>query len=329
MRYDEAIENAGGYERMHPFLQKVPIPTAGLMLGALSLSKLYASLEWFIASNLLFICGLLLCILLIAKIIFAFSSVLQDLRNPVLASVAPTFTMGIMVMASMLATHQKLVTFATSLWFFAIALQFVLIGYFTYRFVIKQAVSLQEVYPSWFILYVGLGIVPVTAGTFFPAFTQTLFWVVFACYLILLPILLLRLYAHPIVEGAKPLITILAAPGSLCLTGYLQAFEQPNMLFVAALLIVSQLLYVVVLLQLPKLLRIPFYPSYAAFTFPLVICATALFTTVNVLHFPFLQWLASIELIIASGIVIYVLIRYTVYFHAMRKRKYVNTYSLR
>lgn len=301
---------------MRPFLKKMPIPTSGLMLGLMSLSKLYASLEWTLASTISFACGAILFVLLVAKIFFAFSSVLQDLQNPIIASVAPTFTMGTMVMASMLVPYT---TLATWLWFSAIALQVVLIGYFTYRFVIKQVVSLQEVYPSWFILYVGLGIVPVTAGAFMPELTQFLFWVVLIGYAVLLPIMLVRLQKHDIAEGAKPLITILAAPGSLCLTGYLQAFELHNVFLVATLLLISQALYVFVLCQLPKLLTLPFYPSYAAFTFPLVICATALFTTANVVNVPVLQWLAVIELIIASCVVVYVFVRYAVFFHAMRK----------
>ena len=311
--------------QLRTFLQKVPIPTSGLMLGLFSLAKLYASLQWQVASALFFICGIVLFTLLVGKIAFAFSSVRQDLQNPVVASVAPTFPMGVMVMASMLVPYSA---FAKWLWLIAIALQAVLIGYFVYRFIIKHVVSLDEVYPSWFILFVGLGIVPVTAGNVMPQLTHTLFWVVLVNYMILLPIVFMRILKHDFAEPTKPLLTILAAPGSLCLTGYLQAFDAHNTALLYVLLVVSQLVYVFVCFRLPKLLTLPFYPSYAAFTFPLVISATALFTTTSILNSSFLHWLASFELLIATCIVTYVFIRYVSYFYTMRKTQ-VRAYNVR
>lgn len=310
---------------MRTFLQKVPIPTSGLMLGLFSLAKLYASLQWHVASSVFFICGLLLFSLLVCKIAFAFSSVLHDLTNPIVASVAPTFTMGMMVMASMLLLHTPV---AIGVWLIAIALQAVLIGYFVYRFIMKQIVALQDVYPSWFILFVGLGIAPVTTADVFPQLANVLFSFALVNYVVLLPIVCLRIVKHDLAEATKPLLTILAAPGSLCLTGYVQLFEQPNAFLLYALLIASQLLYVFVCFRLPKLLTLPFYPSYAAFTFPLVISATALFTTASILTSSFLHGLAMMELWIATAIVVYVLIRYIRYFVTMRKTQ-VRKYDVR
>lgn len=230
-----------------------------------------------------------------------------------------------MVMASMLMPYTPV---AKGIWLIAIALQAVLIGYFVYRFIVKQIVSLEEVYPSWFILFVGLGIVPVTAGDVFPQMAHTLFWVVLVNYMILLPIVFMRIAKHDFAEATKPLLTILAAPGSLCLTGYLQAFDSYNTVLLYVLLLVSQLVYAYVCFRLPKLLTLPFYPSYAAFTFPLVISATALVTMTSILNSSFLQWLAAIELLIATCIVAYVFIRYVAYFRTMRQAQ-VREYNVR
>ncbi|MFR3090533.1 MAG: hypothetical protein ACLTMP_01290 [Eggerthella lenta] len=63
---------------------------------------------------------------------------------------------------------------------------------------------------------------------------------------------------------------------SLSLVGYLATAPQPNLVFVLAMLVLAQALFAVVLSRLPVLLRLRFYPSYAAMTFPFVITATAL-----------------------------------------------------
>ena len=58
--------------------------------------------------------------------------------------------------------------------------------------------------------------------------------------------------------------------------GYLATAPEPNLLFVGVMLVLAQALFAVVLFRLPVLLRLRFYPSYAAMTFPFVITATAL-----------------------------------------------------
>lgn len=64
-------------------------------------------------------------------------------------------------------------------------------------------------------------------------------------------------------------------------------------------------------------LKLPFFPSYAAFTFPFVISAIASKQTIACLMnmgspIPILQYWVLIETIIATMFVIYVLIRFLV-----------------
>ena len=113
------------------------------------------------------------------------------------------------------------------------------------------------------------------------------------------------------------MLTILAAPASISLAAYFQQFES-RFGIVLTLFIVAQILYLLVLSKLPSALQLPFYPSYAAFTFPLVISATA---TNGVIHY-FEQnglstnWLETyfyFQLTFSAIIVFYVLIRYINY----------------
>jgi exfoliative toxin A/B len=95
---------------------------------------------------------------------------------------------------------------------------------------------------------------------------------------------------------------------------------------VFALLVISVLSFIFVTVKMFSLLRLKFYPTYGAFTFPYVISATAFRLTsgyiyelgfINLSIVPLLaQWLAV-------AIVAYVLLRYLVYFmkpFRLRKR---------
>lgn len=69
-------------------------------------------------------------------------------------------------------------------------------------------------------------------------------------------------------------------PRQLSLAGYLSVEPRPSLIVTAVLLGVAVLM-TVIYIGLIRLLRLPFSPAYAAFTFPLVISATALFKAVG------------------------------------------------
>lgn len=81
------------------FLNAIPIPICGLILGIVSLGNLLAS-EGFEGIGNVFCCiGFIMMIFFLIKIIFTFKDTLNDLKNPIIASVAPTFTMALMVIS--------------------------------------------------------------------------------------------------------------------------------------------------------------------------------------------------------------------------------------
>lgn len=117
-------------------------------------------------------------------------------------------------------------------------------------------------------------------------------------------------------DSAKPLFCIYTAPMSLCLAGYLTTATAPSLAFTLILEVAAQILYIIVLTQLPKLLCLPFFPSYAAFTFPFVITAIALqkfLTLLSASGFAvpsILSLLLAGETIVACVMVGYALLRY-------------------
>lgn len=139
----------------------------------------------------------------------------------------------------------------------------------------------------------------------------------------MLPIMLYRLiFCEPIADAAKPTIAIMAAPASLSLAGYLTMTSQPSLIIVGVLLTLALLMTSVIYLAFFHLLKLPFSPGYAAFTFPMVIGATALFKTVNWIVATFgasnvsadLLITAKVELIVATLVVSYVAVKYLTHY---------------
>lgn len=297
---------------MKSIIKKVPIPLSGLMLALATTGNLVLSYGTLYRN----ICGSLAALLLLLLLIKIFTypkDILEDLSNPMIASVSPTFTMGLMILSTYIKPYFPKVAFGV--WVFGLMLNVVLIIYFTKKYILNF--NMQKLFPSYFIVYVGIVAASVTA----PAYNQNsvgqaVFWFGLILYLLLLPIVIYRvLVVKGIPEPAMPTMAIIAAPSSLCLTGYLASFQVKNFSMVTFLAVLSFIMFLGVLLYLPKLLKLKFYPSYSSFTFPLAISAVAMKQTnayLLKLHkaLYLLNYLVKFQEILTILIVLYVLIKY-------------------
>lgn len=253
---------------MLTLIKKTPIPIAGLML-AMASSGLYLSTYGLFYKNIFGLMACILFILLTLKIILYPKMILKNMNQPLIASVSPTFSMGLMVLSTYLNPYNN--RLATSLWLGGFILHSCLIIWFTGKYL--PNFDIKKVFPSYFIVYVGIVVASITGPLYgYSKLGQIVFWFGFISYLILLPLVVFRLIKYPaLAKVTYPLMAILAAPASLCLAGYLSAFPMRNLYITLWLSTFSLLMYLGVVVFLPKGLRIPFYPSYSAFTFPLVI----------------------------------------------------------
>jgi len=291
-------------------IKKLPVPIVGLMLAlaasgnlVLSYGKIYRNIFGLISAIIL--------ILVLIKITRYTNDVKENLNNPVVASVFPTLSMGMMLLSTYLPS--KPLGFIT--WLTGLGIHIGLIIWFSAKHLLNF--NIKTVFPSWFIVYVGIAVASVTAPNYNKAsIGQICFWFGFISYLILMPIVLYRVFkVKEIPEAALPTIVIFSAPASLCLAGYMNSFQEKNMAIVWLLLILSQLTLYLVLFRLPGLLKLKFYPSYSAFTFPLVISGISLKLTNGFLAntgntIAFLKYLIKFEELIAVAMVLYVLFRY-------------------
>lgn len=326
------------------WVRHIPTPIGGLALGVASLGwaleNVFAAsnqdawagyCQWFGAAlGSLFLC------LLILKVLVCPTGIWQDLRDPVVGASLPGASMALMVIANSIGQFYP--DFGIDLWIFAIGLHLLLMV----LFVARQApvFGLDCVNPGWFVPFVGV----ITACVAYPKslyfglealqqgfetdmdiylrLATALLWWGLACYAILLPWIMYRLIwgAH-LTPVAMPSVAVLAAPGSLALAGYLTISPHPSPLIVSLLFGIASLMTVSVYTSFIKLLRLPFTPGFSAFTFPLVISATALFKLSHWIkslgmqdsYVNAIQTYAKFELAIAFLIVCYVSYKYTQY----------------
>lgn len=297
---------------MKDTIKKVPVPLCGVMLGLAALGNLLQSYS----EGIRYVCGIFaafLLVLVLLKLIMFPQMIKEDMKNPIMASVAGTFPMALML----LSTYVKpfIGKGAYYIWLFAIALHVVLIVYFTVKFIAK--LQMPKVFASYFIVYVGIVVASVTA----PAYEKTsigtvAFWFGFVTLVLLLILVTYRYVKFKEVPDlAKPLICIYAAPTSLCIAGYIQSVTPKSYGFILAMLVVATVIYIFALVKAVGYLKMPFYPSYAAFTFPFVISAIASKQTMACAAnmgkpLPFLKYVVLIETVIAVILVVYTFVRY-------------------
>lgn len=297
---------------MFETIKKIPIPMAGLMLACASLGNLLSGYNMLYKNIFGLIAGFLF-ICIIAKIIMMPKECINDLKNPVIASVAPTLFMGTMI----LSTYIKPLSyqFAFGLWILAVIFHISYIIYFTKEYIIN--LNIKKVFASYFVVYVGIVAASLTAPAFkMESVGKIIFWFGFVAFIVLAPIIVYRLIKFKeMLEPAIPTNTILLAPANLCLAGYINSFQNKNIYMIWFLVFISVIMFVFIIINLPKMLKIKFYPSYSSFTFPFVITAVAmkmtnayLNKTGNSITIP-VYYINFIE-IVAVSIVIYVLIRY-------------------
>lgn len=306
---------------MKKFVSGVPIPLAGVALGFTALGNLLNVYSPTIRT----ICGIVaaaLLFLVLSKIILCFKQVREEFKNPIIASVSATIFMTIMQLSTYIAPLNipNIEKISLVIWSFALILHIALIIYFTLRLFFE--LKLHHLYPTCFVTYVGIIIAAITSPTFgLEALGKIIFYIGFFFYILIFVLISYRYMRHEIEEPSRPLFVIYAAPMSLSLTGYLAVMDVPNQWFIVVLMVLAQILYLVVLFQLPNLLKLPFYPSYAAFTFPMVITPFALQKVLGVLATTY-NWqipgsvvlLLILETSIAVGMVLYAFYHYMIFF---------------
>ncbi|MGX7111668.1 TDT family transporter [Gemella cuniculi] len=289
-------------------IKNIPTPIAGLALGSVALGNLlqiYSSVLQIIFS----IFSLVIIVLLTLKFISSPNKLKIELKNPIITTVLATYPMSIMLLSVFLKKHFNYWG-SLLLWLIGMLLDIFVVCFVTVNFILKKH-HIKYIYPTWFISFVGPAVITVTAVSYnLEILGKIFFFFSFINYIVLIPLVLYRVYIYGrLTPGDLPTLTVFAAPGGLLLASYMIGITDKSILIINILLILACIFYIFVLIQLPFLLNRRFYPSFSAFTFPLVICAIA-FQKVSIFYqldtFPILKISIYLNESLAVIIVIYI-----------------------
>lgn len=299
-------------------LKKTPLPFCGVALGLAALGNLLSTYSF--GPTVKNICGAISAIILIVlliKFLTNFKAFVEELKNPIMGSIIGTYCMALMILGGYKWPNAQV---GKVVWCIGLILHVILIIYFTKEFVFKFGI--KKVFTSWFIVYVGIVAMNINCADFgMQELGKIVFWFGFAATIVLLVLVtyryvLIKDFAPP----AIPLFCIYTAPVSLCLAGYMNTFTPPEPSLIYFMLCLSLLIYIIVIVNIPRFLMMPFYPSYAAFTFPLVISAVAVklttakfLTSANPDLAAIAKMIFTCQTWIAAVLVAYSLVRYIMF----------------
>ena len=290
-------------------IEKIPIPICGLILAFLSLGNLLNDTH----PLLKVICGIIgivLLILILSKLVLYPKKIKEDFKNPIIASNSGTFSMSLMILSTYISPFMP--SIAYGIWILGVALHILLIVYFTYHFIIRNF-NISTVYPSYWIVFVGITMGAITAHAHNLDEIGFIFFLVgFIGMIFTFPLVIYRYINYKDIPNAnKPLICIFTAILSILIVGYLNSYNDISIEFLMIMYIFACIFYIFALTKLIEYRNLEFYPSFAAFTFPFVISGLATKGVISKIG-PniILNSVLSIETVIATAIVLYVLIRY-------------------
>ena len=291
----------------------------GLSLALAALGNLWGLNEQPLLRQICGVLSAVVLVLFLLKLALHFSHAGAELKTPIPLSVLPTSTMALMLLSVYVKDYLHAANAALVVWYAAVALHIFIMLLFAKRFII--GFKLGTVFPSWFITFVGLVVASVTA----PAMNerplgQIIFYIGFALYFVALILVVWRMLNVKLFpEPARPTIAIFTAPMSLCVVGYFQSFApaERNAALIYVMLGIAVISYVYVSVMMVSLLKIKFYPTYAAFTFPYVISALAFRAGNGFLiaqGYEFFTPVVSVSFWIANAVVLFVIAHYIRYF---------------
>ncbi len=290
-------------------IEKIPIPICGLILAFLSLGNLLNDTHPLlkVACGII---GIALLILILSKLVLYPKKIKEDFKNPIIASNSGTFSMSLMILSTYISPFMP--SIAYGIWILGVALHILLIVYFTHHFIIRNF-NISTVYPSYWIVFVGITMGAITAHAHNLDEIGFIFFLVgFIGMIFTFPLVIYRYINYKDIPNAnKPLICIFTAVLSILIVGYLNSYNDISIEFLMIMYIFACIFYIFALTKLIEYRNLEFYPSFAAFTFPFVISGLATKGAISKIGSNIiLNSVLSIETVMATAIVLYVLIRY-------------------
>ncbi|SPX81823.1 Tellurite resistance protein tehA [Morganella morganii] len=234
-------------------------------------------------------------------------AVLEEIRHPVRINFFPAFSISLLLLS--VVWQQKMMV-ASTLWGTGTALQIALTLYVMSSWIHHTHYRLSHANPSWFIPVVGNIIVPITGSQL--GYTE-LSWFCFSVgivfWIILMTIIMYRLFFHePLPARMTPMLFILLAPPSVGFISYISMVSDLD-IFARIIYYMALFLGLLLALNIFKFLKIPFFISSWAYSFPLAALTIATMKMANMTSYLFLQVLSTVLLCLLTVLLSWLVIR--------------------
>ncbi|QOC23465.1 SLAC1 anion channel family protein [Wenzhouxiangella sp. AB-CW3] len=262
--------------RSEPLCAHVPLPLFASVMGIAGLGLVWRAAEeaWglapvvsvaaTVAAAVVFV---VLLALYVCKSVRYRSRVMVELAHPVRINFLPTLSINLILLG--ILSRPWLGPVSDGLWQAGALLQLILtIVIVNVWFEAERPAD--SINPAWFIPAVGNVLVPLAA---IPSGQELVAWFFMSIglffWVILGTMVFYRLVTKPPMQPPmQPTLVVMLAPPSVAFLSWLQIAGElngPGYFFYA----VALLTFLVLLPQLPRFFRLPFFPSWWAYTFPL------------------------------------------------------------
>jgi tellurite resistance protein len=229
-------------------------------------------------------------------------------RHPVKGSFVPAFSISVLLVAAVVLPFAPALASAL-FWFGAVVhlgMTIALIGGWIWH----PQLELKMATPAWFIAPVGNILVPLVGVRLGHVETSWFFFAIgFTLWLPMLAIVLSRLFfAGELPERLQPTLAILIAPPSVAFLAY-HALTGARDPFASTLYYFAVFVFLLVAMQAPRLIRLPFFLSWWACSFPLAALTVATLAMHQATGRPELLWLGIALLALATAVIFWLLAR--------------------
>jgi len=233
----------------------------------------------------------------------------KELNHPVKINFFPLVAKTLLVLSVALLERNMAASFYC--WAIGTALQFVASIFVISEWIQHERFKIEQMTPGWFIPIVGSIIVPIAGVKHgFVELSWFFFSVGLIFWLILLVIVLYRMFFHmPIVERLMPTLFILFAPPAIGFIAYVRLNGGVLDGFSRILYYFALFMFFLVLYQLPRLMKINFYLSWWAYSFPLAAKTLASFLMLSLTQDSFIRLIAWFELAFLTLIIALLIVK--------------------
>ncbi len=264
-------------------LKYFPVSFFAVVMGLTGVSIAWQKAESIFQIGIAISAGLLLLaaasfvvllVLYAYKLVQHRQAVLGELNHPIQINFFPTISISLILLATALLHSAP--GPAGALWAAGASLHLVLTLYVLNVWIHHQHFDVQHLNPAWFIPAVGNVLLPIAGA---PLGYVELSWFFFSIgmlfWIVLFAIIFNRvLFHHPLPERLMPTLFILIAPPAVGFLAYMQLTGELDA-FARVLYYGALFLTLLLVTQINRFLRIKFYLSWWAYSFPLAAVSIA------------------------------------------------------